>query len=408
MLTRLKEVVEGGVGPLAAAAFWRAAAQAAALAVVAGRLGAADFGTVTAVTVVGNIGTQLTASGAYARTFTGTTLRGDLPSSGDFLVAALGTATMTMGGVLLVGLPMKLVLVSALLGALMAYGACWAHASQGQLLRKDRHRTAAIVVTFRPSATLLAAAVFALLGPATVFAWLITLVAVFAIDLVAVGLLRRLTGLTTLRRRPAWATFLPMLAIGFGTVGTALLRTADQLLLAFLSPSEQLGNYAVAAKAIDVAVLLLAAMLQARHRQLQSAVEQGAQTLHRVLRGIGRRAMLSAALLAVVIALASHLVPVLLGESYGGVPRLTVVLAAATPARAVFLLAGFTLLLQDRAGVRNTGVWLALGGNLALNVALIPAFGAIGAAVATLLVEWVLAVWLWRVTVRYEQLPLAR
>jgi O-antigen/teichoic acid export membrane protein len=172
-----------------------------------------------------------------------------------------------------------------------------------------------------------------------------------------------------------------------GVVGALYLRV-DVLLLGWLADSAAVGRYFTAARVLEASYglphLLMLAMLPRLVRAAAFAPLFRRAAL--VFLGLGTAA---AAALTVV---APWLLPRLYPEEGAAIAGLVVALAPA--AIAVFL--GF-LATQSLAVLGRARTWLglALAGlvlNLALDLALIPAYGALGAAWATVATELAVAV----------------
>jgi O-antigen/teichoic acid export membrane protein len=97
------------------------------------------------------------------------------------------------------------------------------------------------------------------------------------------------------------------------------------------------------------------------------------------------------------------------GEAFGGSALLFAVMVPLLPLRYLDNCYGMVLQAMDRPGDQTRGSALAAAFNLALNLALIPRFGALAAALNTLLTEVLLLAFLaWRVAPLVTRLSLAR
>ena len=117
------------------------------------------------------------------------------------------------------------------------------------------------------------------------------------------------------------------------------------------------------------------------------------ERLARVYYGGNRAMLLLGAVFAVgILLLARPMVPIVFGQSYRGAAPVLMVLALAAPFR--FFAAGAGAVITTGGLVRAKMVIMALaaGANVALNLALIPRFGLLGAAVAVVATEAGLAI----------------
>jgi len=169
---------------------------------------------------------------------------------------------------------------------------------------------------------------------------------------------------------------------------------SDIILLKYLSGAEAAGIYNVAFLVMAAVYLLPGViyqkfMLPKLHRWAHHDRERFYYT-YRVgnvfMVGLGVVAMLG---LWVVVPWA---IPVLFGVEYQGAVMLLMILSLATPIRFLAISIGATLVTQDhmQRKVKYMGMVAAL--NITLNLALIPTFGGIGAAVATVMSELVLLI----------------
>ncbi|HZQ79135.1 MAG TPA: oligosaccharide flippase family protein [Acidimicrobiia bacterium] len=174
---------------------------------------------------------------------------------------------------------------------------------------------------------------------------------------------------------------LPLAAAGI--IGSAYERI-DIWLLALLKGSASVAVYVAAYKLYDTVLLPANAIASA-------AVAAAGPRLATDARGIARRLALRAALLTapigVVVAVAA---PVLLRAAFGGhygdaSGAVTVLMVAALPGASLAAVTPIALLCRRRVVSRWT--LAALAGNVVANLALVPAFGARGAALAFLITD---------------------
>ena len=189
-------------------------------------------------------------------------------------------------------------------------------------------------------------------------------------------------------RPPSWRALLGYGLTGhLGTVFQNLNYRIDFYLVALLLSTTDVGVYALAVSLVE-ALLLLPDALGVVVMQ-RAAARPGATRATEVTLRVG---LAVAAAGGVVLALASHwLVPLVFGRELSGA---TAAILALLPG--VLAIAVWKTLVNDLAGrghakVKSTSAGAALVVTLAGNLALIPAFGVVGAAAASSLAYWTAA-----------------
>lgn len=167
--------------------------------------------------------------------------------------------------------------------------------------------------------------------------------------------------------------------IWLGAASAYLLVRLDQLLMVPLSGIEQLGMYAVAVS-ISEAVLVVNAGL----REVIFSAESAGRDPTRV-GAVTRLSNLVVLLLACAAAVAT---PVLIGPLFGAdfaeaVPMVMVLLAAAVMGNPGSV-SGMALAAWGSPGLRSASVATALAVNVITILVLVPAYGGMGASIATL------------------------
>lgn len=193
--------------------------------------------------------------------------------------------------------------------------------------------------------------------------------------------LRAVPGGTPLRTaRPALVGSLLRWAARYhpGTLAGHLLLRADVLILAAMRGSQQVGLYSLAFAVAETILLITGAVAQA------GASAQVDGNDDRYTARLARTSFAVAALAACALALVAHrLVPLLFGQAFApSVGALLVLLpgVAALAAREPLELA---VSRRDRPRVTSHAAGAALVLNIGLNVALVPRWGALGAAMAS-------------------------
>ena len=169
---------------------------------------------------------------------------------------------------------------------------------------------------------------------------------------------------------------------------------SDIILLKYITGSEAAGIYNVAFTVMAVVLLLPSIIYQ---KVLLPKMHRWANYDHHRIIHVYRKGNILMLVLGIMAMLAiwgmaPSLMPILFGREYAGATSLLNILAVCAPLLFVASSIGVTLVTQEKMKkkVKYMGVVAML--NIILNVALIPAFGAIGAATATVLSNIVLVV----------------
>jgi O-antigen/teichoic acid export membrane protein len=174
----------------------------------------------------------------------------------------------------------------------------------------------------------------------------------------------------------------------FATVGLAftfvLERRSEVVFLAWFSTDAEIALYSIPFSALAMAILIPAAIAGVTSPAI--ATLYGAGALDRVRAGHERALRLTMLVTLPLTAASFSLGPALLrlvyGDEYRGTGPVLLVLLVSLPAAAVTMLSGSLLtgLAQVRVQVAMTAAAAVV--NVALNLALVPAFAAVGAAAA--------------------------
>jgi O-antigen/teichoic acid export membrane protein len=167
------------------------------------------------------------------------------------------------------------------------------------------------------------------------------------------------------------------LPLFLGRVPNLLAYRADVLLLTLFWPLDVVGHYALATAAVNVVVVFGQSAATARFRSFSGAL---------LLRRQMVRDLLTAAALAVAAVAAGALViEHLLGDAYDDAVLLLPVVALAALASAAYQPYNSWLLANGAGGALRRLLLVVAGLNAAANLALIPQYGAAGAAFASVL-----------------------
>ena len=205
--------------------------------------------------------------------------------------------------------------------------------------------------------------------------------AVFAAIMVALA--RRRVSLAPRYDRDAWRSLaLASAPLGAALVVNAVYFRADALLLSLLRGSREVGIYGVAYRFVEVAVPFSHFLVLALFPLLSAAAANRAWTaLHRGLqRGMDVLVVVAVPLVVGTIAVAPALVPLVVGDRYEeSVLPVRIVMPAAGLLFLTWLASYLLVAVGRQADVLRLNVG-ALVLNVALNVALIPPYGPVGAA----------------------------
>lgn len=377
-----------GSGVLGVSALLRAGSSALLAVVLATAFGPEWWGLIAASTVVLNLATQLFAAGVYPLA------HHDLARGHD---ACFDLTTLRRGSVLaglatggcavLLDQSAGYAVASGVAAAAALAGTTIVNATRACYLHDRRFLLAGTATSLRSLMLLLVAAALVALGaevsPAV---WWLFVGAAF---LVEVGTHRFLlsdpTHRPSARREAATGR---LMTLGAGSALIAALRTGDQLLLGLLTDLGSVGTYALAARAIDAAVVLIAALVQTQHSSLAHLAAKG----ERVPRHVVQQLMTAAAVLTVgisgVVALAA---PRFLRE-YEELALTVALLSISVVPRTLFLVYDYYASLSPEPRHRLRRLATAAIANVLLNLLLIPIAGITGAVLATLTCEIGLAV----------------
>jgi O-antigen/teichoic acid export membrane protein len=189
----------------------------------------------------------------------------------------------------------------------------------------------------------------------------------------------------------AWRTARPVLAESWPLVLHALLGlvmfNADLLMLRLFRGATEVGQYAAAYTIIGFLVYLgvvyyqsLLPALSRDHLDAAARARTYALSLEQVL-------LAGAPVAAGGILVAGSLIPFVFGAGYGAAALPFALLAASVPASWLRNVAQAGQVAQRRSELLLRTSLIAVGVNLALNLLLIPRFGPVGAAAATLATE---------------------
>lgn len=188
-----------------------------------------------------------------------------------------------------------------------------------------------------------------------------------------------------------------VLPFGLFVSGAALYARADTVILSLIWDEMAVGVYEAGRRLIVVVEVVPALVSLALYPTLSRILADRTADARRLFAQANRYMVMLGLPVAITTILAG---PELLAVIYTGeyLTSATVlqVLGFAIPIRYAAYLLGTALLAEDNSWMRARGTWLATGLNLSLNVALIPAFGSVGAAVVSVATSVFLASYYYR------------
>ena len=172
-----------------------------------------------------------------------------------------------------------------------------------------------------------------------------------------------------------------------GSITGMLLTRLDQVLMVPLSSPAQLGLYAVAVSIAEIPLVISMSV-----RDVTFAVESESSSQNRVTAAARITTLAVFAMAVVIIAAAFPLVPILFGEEFvDSIPAIIIVLAGMVIVTGGSI-GGMAIAARGHPGLRSLALALAAIVNASFLVALLPEFGAVGAAIATVAGNLVYAV----------------
>jgi O-antigen/teichoic acid export membrane protein len=158
----------------------------------------------------------------------------------------------------------------------------------------------------------------------------------------------------------------------------------DLIVLGATHPAEEAGRYRACMQLVIV-LEMVAVAFNAAAAQVFPVLfkEQRLADLNRVFRRITRWLAPSALVAALTLAVNAEAFLAVLGPAFVGSARVLFVLSAAHAVQVVFGLAGFLAVITGNQGGETRNAFISAVLNLSLNLLLVPAYGALGAATAT-------------------------
>ncbi|MBG6057004.1 O-antigen/teichoic acid export membrane protein [Cryobacterium sp. MP_M5] len=168
--------------------------------------------------------------------------------------------------------------------------------------------------------------------------------------------------------------------VWLGSLAGILLMRVDQLLMTPLSSATQLGLYAVAVSISELILIFNSAV-----RDVLFSLESKSPNASRIGQATRLSTLVTVVLGVFVAALSPWAIPTFFGSDFSGSISVTIVLLVAVIVGNPGSIAGAGLSGRGRPELRSTSLVIGLVFNVALIVFLVPHIGALGAAVATLI-----------------------
>lgn len=200
---------------------------------------------------------------------------------------------------------------------------------------------------------------------------------------------------TTGLRKPNWRSMRRLVGIGIryhpGSLALSLILRVDILIAGAIVSVSEVGIYSLAVTLTELALLAAAATSQvAMQVQVQGPLRSTAEFTATVARG---NALLAATLIAVLVLTGPFAIELVFGRSFAGTTPSVLALAPGIVALSWQRPLGVYITRLDRPLKLSVAMIATLAVNVALNLLLIPAWGVVGAGVASSFVYLALAAW---------------
>jgi O-antigen/teichoic acid export membrane protein len=190
------------------------------------------------------------------------------------------------------------------------------------------------------------------------------------------------------RRAPAWGVMRASLPFGLMALATLLYYRLGTLLLGAVGTPADTGRYTIAST-IAFGLLMVPNAITTGLLPRLSARSQGPGSLKPARRALGWTLLACVALSAIAAGAAPWILKLGFGSRYEGASTPLAILLAGIVLIGVNGILGTVLIAHHRAWLLGGQVAVSLAVNVALGLALVPRFGADGAALATLATELV-------------------
>ncbi|MEW5811283.1 MAG: polysaccharide biosynthesis C-terminal domain-containing protein [Actinomycetota bacterium] len=169
-----------------------------------------------------------------------------------------------------------------------------------------------------------------------------------------------------------------------GSITGVMLTRLDQVLMVPLSSESQLGLYAVAVSIAEIPLVISMAV-----RDVTFSVEAESSSARRITTASRITSIAVISVAAAIIGAAYPLVPIIFGREFGAATPAIIILLAGTIFATPGSIGGMAIAARGKPGLRSAALAVAAAVNAALLLALVPTYGAIGAAIATMIGNFV-------------------
>lgn len=182
------------------------------------------------------------------------------------------------------------------------------------------------------------------------------------------------------------------LPLFLAAIAVTIYMRVDQIMLGNMTTAAELGNYTLAIRFSEAAFFVPMALQTAFYPALVRAKKQGNDQFRSELRQYFDVVSGSMIVLILAVGIASHTIILLaLGDEYQGAIPLVWILAAALPFVGVGVARSAYLIIEGKLWVAPVATMIGAAANIVLNFLLIPEYGGMGAAIASLISYWLAA-----------------
>lgn len=192
-----------------------------------------------------------------------------------------------------------------------------------------------------------------------------------------------------------------------GLSSQTIYNDIDKAMLGRLAVAVETGAYSAAYRIIDMVYTPVRAIASAAYPRFFRYGSAGAVSVVRFARHLAPFVLGYCALASTALFILADMVPLILGTDYSAAVPLVRALAVVPLLRGIAYLAADSLAGIGRQGVRTSLQALVAGLNIALNLWLIPAYGAEGAVISSIFCDAALAFGFWLTLLRLRRLEAA-
>jgi O-antigen/teichoic acid export membrane protein len=322
------------------------------------------------------------------------------PYWGNILMASFSLSGVIVAGLVVLS-PHILDPASARLVLLAAIGNCFCTQlviECGRVFQaaEKMRVTALLNLLTNAGRVMMALGMLLLLHRASAYQWTVASVIVSAISaLAAVTTVMVTFGMPTFRPRLLQERALEGFGFSFATSSSSVYNDVDKTMLSHYGMDRANGIYTTAYRIIDFATMPLYALRDAMIPKLFQAAREGIEPAAALGYRLLKRSFLLNLALFVLLLLTAPLLPLIVGKGFLGSVSAVRWLALIPVLRSIHQMTGSVLLAAGYQKYRTATQLAAAGCNFLINLWLIPHFGWLGAAWASLVTDGGLAVANW-------------